>query len=159
MRAARLIRLGGAPLVMALACNRPPVGGGSGRAMMRGHGSMMGRGDTAAAPRPQPAPAAATAECPTIDATLVSAGRQVFTGPGNCQMCHGADARGTSLAPNLTDTTWLDIDGSYAAIAGLVRQGVPRPKQYPGAMPAMGGATLTPHQVCAVAAYVYSLGH
>lgn len=135
------------------------TGPGMGRGMMRGHGAMMGVGDTTVAPRPQPAPAVAAAGCPAIDATLVKSGRQIFTGPGNCQMCHGADARGTSLAPNLTDTTWLDIDGSYAAIAGLVRQGVPRPKRYPAPMPAMGGAALTPNQVCAVAAYIYSLGH
>lgn len=139
--------------------------GAMGQGMMRGRGGgmmrggMMGQGDTSAAPRPRPATAAATAECPAVDAALVDGGRRVFTGPGNCQTCHGADARGTGLAPDLTDATWLNIDGSYAAIAGLVRQGVPHPRQYPGAMPAMGGAALTAHQVCAVAAYVYSLGH
>jgi mono/diheme cytochrome c family protein len=54
---------------------------------------------------------------------------------------------------------WLNIDGSYAAIAGLVRTGVPNPKQHSAPMPPMGGATMSAVQVCAVAAYVYSLGH
>jgi hypothetical protein len=36
---------------------------------------------------------------------------------------------------------------------------VPYPKQHAAPMPPMGGASLTPQQVCAVAAYVYSLGH
>jgi mono/diheme cytochrome c family protein len=99
------------------------------------------------------------AECPAVDPKLVAAGRAIFMGAGNCQMCHGANAKGTPLAPDLTDATWLNIDGSYAAIAGLVRTGVPRPKKYPAPMPPMGGGSLAAAQVCAVAAYVYSLGH
>ena len=46
---------------------------------------------------------------------------------GNCQMAHGAIAKGTALAPDLTDSTWLNSDGSYRAIARLVHSGVPRP--------------------------------
>ncbi len=63
------------------------------------------------------------------------------------------------VPPNLTDTTWLNIDGSYAGIAGLVRSGVPQPKHFPTPMPPGGGAQLDQGQLCAVAAYVYSLGH
>ena len=99
------------------------------------------------------------AECPPIDKKLVAAGRALFVGPGNCQMCHGANAKGTPLAPDLTDATWLNVDGSYAAIAGLVRTGVAKPKKFPAPMPPMGGASLAPAQVCALAAYVYSLSH
>jgi mono/diheme cytochrome c family protein len=130
-----------------------PGGGG-----MMG-GGMMGGRDTGAAPRPAPARAPAVAGCPAVDERLVAAGRAVFTGGGNCQSCHGADARGTPIAPDLTDDQWLNIDGSYGSIAQLVRTGVPRPKQYAAPMPPMGGASLTPEQVCAVAGYVYSLGH
>ena len=120
---------------------------------------MVARGDTAAAPRPAPAPAAATAGCPAIDRKLVEEGRALFAGPGNCQSCHGGHATGTALAPDLTDALWLNIDGSYASIVGLIRTGVPRPRQHTTPMPTMGGATFSPGQLCAVAAYVYSLGH
>jgi mono/diheme cytochrome c family protein len=50
-------------------------------------------------------------------------------------------------------------DGSYAGIKKTITDGVPQPKQYRSPMPAMGGAQLTPEQVSAVAAYVYSLSH
>jgi mono/diheme cytochrome c family protein len=105
------------------------------------------------------APAAAAAACPVSDQRLVDARRVVFSGTGHCFACHGPNAQGTALAPNLTDAPWLDIDGSYAAIAGLVRTGVAKPRQYATPMPALGGAALSGSQVCAVAAYLYSLTH
>ena len=40
-----------------------------------------------------------------------------------------------------------------------IREGVPEPKQYRSPMPPMGGASLTPEQVAAVAAYVWALSH
>ena len=45
-----------------------------------------------------------------------SAGQKIFQGKGLCYACHGKDARGTPLAPNLTDSEWLNIDGSLPAI-------------------------------------------
>ncbi len=124
---------------------------------MMGGGAMMGASaDTAAAPHAE-ARAAKAPGCPDASQPLVDAGRGIFTGAGNCYLCHGSDAHGTAVAPNLTDTTWLDVDGSYSAIAGLVRSGVPRPTQYPAPMPPMAGAQLDQTQVCAAAAYVYSL--
>ena len=138
------------------------TGGAREGGMMGGGGTMSGmmagRADTGAAPLTR-AVAASAAGCPATSQTVVDTGRRIFTGAGNCYSCHGADAHGTGLAPNLTDATWLNIDGSYAAIASLVRSGVPRPKQFPAPMPPMGGAQLDAGQVCAVAAYVYSLGH
>lgn len=97
--------------------------------------------------------------CASISTRLLAQGRGVFLGLGNCYACHGRDARGTRVAPDLTDTTWLDIDGSYPAIAGLIRSGVPYPKRFPAPMPVLGGAPLDQEQVCAVAAYVYSTSH
>jgi cbb3-type cytochrome c oxidase subunit III len=88
-----------------------------------------------------------------------AAGKKVFTGKGNCYACHGADAKGTPLAPDLTDAKWLNIDGSLAAITKTVKEGVPTPKEHPAAMPAMGGATLTDKEVSDVASYVFSLSH
>jgi mono/diheme cytochrome c family protein len=138
--------------------------GGAMAGMMRG-GSMMGSmsgdtsADTSAAPTVHALTADSAADCPPVNQPLVDRGRTVFSATGNCFACHGANAGGTALAPNLTDPTWLDIDGSYAAIANLVRVGVPSPKAHATPMPPLGGAPLSDAQVCAVAAYVYSLGH
>ena len=88
----------------------------------------------------------------------VTAGQQIFTSTGNCYTCHGPDAKGTALAPNLTDAEWLNIDGSFASIQQNVKTGVPQPKQHPAAMPAMGGANLSDDQIRQVSAYVWSLG-
>jgi mono/diheme cytochrome c family protein len=126
-------------------------------------GSMPMRGNAPAGTSTNPtsrlAQAAPTADCPPVSQKIVDAGRAIFSGAGNCFACHGAKAKGTPLAPDLTDKQWLDIDGSYASIVGLVRSGVPKPKQYAAPMPAMGGASLSSSQLCAVAAYVYSLSH
>ena len=61
--------------------------------------------------------------------------------------------------PDLTSGKWLWGDGSLASIASTITNGVPEPKQHPGAMPPMGGVTLTKDQIEAVAAYVWALGH
>ena len=98
-----------------------------------------------------------------ITPSLIASGDSIFHGKaagGACLMCHGADAKGTpGLAPNLTDSKWLDSDGTYASIVATIQRGVPDPKDGPSPMPPMGGGNLTPAQVRAVAAYVYSLTH
>jgi glucose/arabinose dehydrogenase/mono/diheme cytochrome c family protein len=80
-------------------------------------------------------------------------------GAATCTGCHGSDAKGTPLGPDLTDTQWLWSDGSYPAIAKTITDGVPQPKQYRSPMPAMGGAPLTSDQVSALAAYIWGLSH
>lgn len=118
--------------------------------------------DTAATatetPAPAPAPPAALPEGVTAD--MVAQGQTIFTSTGNCYTCHGPDAKGTQLAPNLTDAEWLNVSGKYDEIVSTVKTGVPHPKDpsHAAPMPAMGGATLTDDQVKAVAAYVWSLG-
>src|SRR5688500_6174518 len=113
----------------------------------------------AAATAPIDAPATTPANLPAgVTADMVSQGQQIFNGTGNCFTCHGADAKGTALAPNLTDQEWINIDGTHPAIVGVVKSGVPTPKTHPAPMPAMGGATLTDDQVTQVASYVWSLG-
>jgi len=106
-------------------------------------------------------PALHAAPAVTVGAAAVMAqdtsGKAIFTGKGNCFACHGADAKGTPLAPDLTDAKWLNIDGSLAAITKLVKEGVAAPKEHPTPMPAMGGATLTDKELQAVASYVFSL--
>jgi mono/diheme cytochrome c family protein len=95
-------------------------------------------------------------------ADQVALGDKIFHGQeagGTCTACHGVDAKGTPIAPNLTDSEWLNGDGSLAFIEKTVTTGVPQPKQHPAPMPPMGGASLSPDQIKAVAAYVYSLSH
>lgn len=121
--------------------------------------TMMRSGRSMRAPFVAPVAAKTTGSCPAIDTALVVEGRHVFGHVGGCYACHGPDGRGSGVAPGLTGSAWLDIDGSYPAIAGIVQDGVGRPRRFPVAMPAMGGARLDGEQVCAVAAYVFSLSH
>jgi mono/diheme cytochrome c family protein len=117
------------------------------------HHGPRGSADSAA----PPTPTGAIPVCPALTRTLVDEGRAVFARRGNCTACHGADARGTPIAPDLSDATWLHADGTYFSIADVVASGVTRPMRYPAIMPAKGGADLAPMEVCAVAAYVHSL--
>jgi glucose/arabinose dehydrogenase/mono/diheme cytochrome c family protein len=102
-----------------------------------------------------PVPAGATKE-------MIALGDRIYhgeVGGATCTGCHGANAKGTPLGPDLTDTQWLWSDGSYAAIAKTITTGVPQPKQYRSPMPPMGGAELSSDQVSAVAAYIWGLSH
>ncbi len=97
--------------------------------------------------------------CPPVAAAAVAAGRRVFTGAGNCYTCHGPDAKGTPLAPDLHAHKWLNVSGSYESIDSVVTAGVAHPREHPAPMPPKGGANLSASQVCDVSAYVYSLSH
>lgn len=91
----------------------------------------------------------------------IAQGDSIFhglTAGGTCAGCHGQDAKGTALAPDLTDGEWLNGDGSYEFIVRTVTAGVPpHPEHGRAGMPAMGGVPLAPDQIRSVAAYVYSL--
>jgi glucose/arabinose dehydrogenase/cytochrome c5 len=93
---------------------------------------------------------------------MVARGNRVYhglDGGATCTGCHGADAKGSTLGPDLTANKWLWSDGSYTGITATITQGVAQPKQYRSPMPAMGGAQLSGDQVKAVAAYVWALNH
>lgn len=105
-------------------------------------------------------PATLTPE--SITPKELALGDSIFHGlipPTSCMACHGPDAKGSSVAPNLTDTTWIHSDGSFPAIYKQIATGVPQPKQFLGVMPPFGGVPLSPERHRAVAAYVYSLSH
>lgn len=92
----------------------------------------------------------------------VALGERVFHGQvdgGTCAGCHGSNAKGTSVGPDLTSGKWLWGDGSLAAIEHTITTGVPEPKQSTGVMPPLGGAELSHADVVAVASYVWALGH
>jgi glucose/arabinose dehydrogenase/cytochrome c5 len=93
---------------------------------------------------------------------IVALGSRVYHGEvagATCTGCHGDDATGSPLGPDLTKGKWLWSDGSYQGIAATIAQGVEKPKQYRAPMPAMGGAQLSSDQLFAVAAYVWALNH
>ncbi len=123
----------------------------------------------AAAPTPMaaatPAPATPAAPAPTaaalpagVTTAMIAAGDKVYH-ENSCMACHGPDAAGTSVGPNLSDATWLTGDGSISAITKIITEGVDAPKQFRSPMPAMGGSDLSPDELKAVAAYVWSLSH
>lgn len=94
-----------------------------------------------------------------VTAEMVSQGQELFTGAGGCHACHNPQATGTQLAPDLTDTTWINVSGrNYNEIVSLINSGVPQPEEHPAPMPPMGGANLSEAQVNALAAYIVSLG-
>jgi glucose/arabinose dehydrogenase/mono/diheme cytochrome c family protein len=93
---------------------------------------------------------------------MVVLGERIYRGQiggAACTGCHGSTGAGTALGPDLTDAKWLWSDGSYAGIAKTITEGVAQPKEYRNAMPPLGGASLTPDQVSAVAAYIWGLSH
>jgi glucose/arabinose dehydrogenase/mono/diheme cytochrome c family protein len=88
----------------------------------------------------------------------VALGHRLYGG-STCAGCHGSDAKGTPLGPDLTSSKWLWGDGSVQSIAKIITDGVPNPKEFRSPMPPMGGAQLSPSEVTAVADYVWALSH
>jgi glucose/arabinose dehydrogenase/mono/diheme cytochrome c family protein len=92
----------------------------------------------------------------------VALGKRIFhgeVGGATCAGCHGSDAIGTPIGPDLTGGKWLWGDGSLESITQTIANGVPEPKEHPGAMPPMGGVILPETDLKAVAAYVWAVGH
>jgi glucose/arabinose dehydrogenase/mono/diheme cytochrome c family protein len=88
----------------------------------------------------------------------VALGSRIY-GAGTCAGCHGSDAKGTPLGPDLTGAKWLWGDGSVQSIAKIITDGVPNPKEFRSPMPPMGGTQLSAAEVAAVADYIWALGH
>jgi mono/diheme cytochrome c family protein len=94
---------------------------------------------------------------PGVTAQMVQEGNRVYHQQGICFTCHGPNGTGGPLGPALNDQEWIHIGGEYEEIVNIIRTGVPQPRQYPAAMPPMGGANLSDSQLRAVAAYVFAL--
>jgi mono/diheme cytochrome c family protein len=115
---------------------------------------------------PSAAPAAAATPAPAlppgVTLAMVAQGDTIFN-TRSCMRCHSLKGGGSARGPNLTDQTWIHIDGSYAAMVGLVTTGFTKAEQkdpqYQFSMNPRGGANLTDEQIRAVAAYVWSLSH
>ena len=110
-------------------------------------------GDEPARPPESPLPTP-----PGATKAQVDAGDSLFHAQ-SCSGCHGTDARGTPLGPDLKSGKWLWGDGSLASIRSTIDKGVPAPKQYRSPMPARGGAQLSDQELTSVAAYVWAVGH
>jgi glucose/arabinose dehydrogenase/mono/diheme cytochrome c family protein len=92
---------------------------------------------------------------------MVALGEKIYRSEARgvtCTGCHGDNAKGSPLGPDLTNNKWVWSNGSYAGITRTITNGVPRPKNYRSPMPPMRDL-LTRDQVKAVAAYVWSLSH
>jgi mono/diheme cytochrome c family protein len=86
-------------------------------------------------------------------------GEAIYRGKGTCFACHGPEAKGTALAPDLTDDAWVNFEArpTVEEVAALVKEGVARPVEHPAPMPPMGGARLSEEEIGQVARYVLSL--
>ena len=97
-----------------------------------------------------------------VTAAMIAEGDTIFN-TKSCKNCHLANGVGGPRGPNLTDTAWIHIDGSYESIIALVTTGFTKPEQkdpqYQFTMNPRGGVRLTDEQIKSVAAYVWSLSH
>jgi glucose/arabinose dehydrogenase len=99
---------------------------------------------------------------PGSSAEEVALGQRIYFGEargGTCAGCHGSDGRGSAAGASLVGPGYLWSDGSPAGLAATITAGVAHPKKGGGGMPALGGVPLDAHDVKAVAAYVWTLGH
>ncbi len=90
---------------------------------------------------------------------MITEGKTLFGGLGLCMVCHGPDGTGLpNLGADLTDSEWLQGEGTFDGILKTIADGVPADKSASGTvMPPKGGSTLSDAQLKAVAAYVWSL--
>jgi hypothetical protein len=151
---------GGASDTAAAAAATPPPAADTPPA-----GAAQAPGDTQAAGAQKPGGAAAPSGGAAGGAGgkgQIALGDSIFHGKaagGTCYACHGQGGTGSAVGPNLTDSEWLNTDGSLEGIVKVIKSGVTKPKKAPAPMPPMGGAALNDEQVQAVAAYEYSLSH
>ena len=87
------------------------------------------------------------------------AGRVIYNGAGTCFTCHALDGAGVSqLGSSLRDSSWIHIDGSFSAIARVIRDGIPVSSTTRRGMPAFG-SRLSEAELYRLSAYTYSLSH
>ncbi|HEU4641080.1 MAG TPA: c-type cytochrome [Gemmatimonadaceae bacterium] len=104
------------------------------------------------------APAGASAATVVLAADS-AAGAALYHGRARCFTCHGQRGEGAAkLGPDLTDSAWVDGDGSLAAIRDAIARGVANPRVSAVAMPAYSGM-LDSAEIARTADYVYTLSH
>lgn len=88
-----------------------------------------------------------------ITPAMIDAGRKIFHGPGGCFACHGPKLGGSAIAPRLSDSVWINGDGSYADIVHIVSNGVA------GTLMVSHPGGISDAQLRNVAAYVWAVSH
>lgn len=120
--------------------------------------SSAGRPAATAAATASAAPALPQGVTPA----MIAAGDTIFN-TRSCKNCHLANGIGGPRGPNLRDSQWIHVDGSYPSIVTLVTTGFTKAEQkdpqYPFAMNPRGGVRLTDAEIAAVAAYVWRISH
>jgi mono/diheme cytochrome c family protein len=95
-------------------------------------------------------------------AALIAEGDSIFNN-GSCTRCHGPAGTSGRNGPDLTDTAWVQGDGSLQAIWETIFWGVRRRDFADPAwrfeMNPAGGLDLEWEQYASLAAYVWSLGN
>jgi mono/diheme cytochrome c family protein len=96
---------------------------------------------------------------PGVTQQMVRNGQLLFEGPGLCTSCHRRDGKGiVGTGADLTDDVWIHSDGSFEAILGQIKSGIPKEHSEGGSpMPERGASRLTENQLRAIAAYVWTL--
>lgn len=93
-----------------------------------------------------------------ITPELVAEGEAAYAAVGTCAACHGADARGGPLGPDLRDGNWIWVDPAsptlLSDVMAVIRDGVSQPRDATMPMLPMGGATISETQLRAVSAYL-----
>lgn len=122
--------------------------------------AACGGAGTSAASMPGAAPAAARGPNPE-ELASIARGDSLFNA-GACQRCHGQKGVGAQNGPSLVTGAWLHVNGTQAAIATLITNGVPREaitdstRRFP-MRPRGGPMNLTDTQVQDLANYVVSI--
>lgn len=152
-------------VIAGTGCDTPPLDEGYPKVVYRERGPIS----TPVAPNPPPvvagmgaggpgsAPAVPPSAPPQVTTAAVEEGQRLYGTV--CFACHGQNGVGTPAGPALTDTDWINIDGSFPSIVAVIQNGVLQPQQYPGAMPPGGGGSFDAEQLEALAAYVFALSH
>jgi len=105
----------------------------------------------------------AAAAPPDTSAAVINEGRTLFNSSARCASCHGSNGAGGQGGPQLNDSEWLQINGSFSGIQYIIRNGVSagdiREPMHQRPMPARGGENinLTDVQIDKIATYVWSL--
>lgn len=92
---------------------------------------------------------------PGVTQAMVEEGQRLYGTV--CVACHGPGGAGTPAGPALNDAQWVGIGGGYDEILNVIHAGVAQPREFPAAMPPMGGGNFTQEQTRAIAAYVFAL--
>jgi mono/diheme cytochrome c family protein len=90
--------------------------------------------------------------------SMLTFGREIYLGTGQCARCHGEQGEGTAEGEPLRAGTWKLGSGDYEWLTSIIRHSGVAARGRDGDPLAMRGPTLlSPDEIRAVAAYVWSI--